>query len=103
MSSITVDAVRDALKTVIDPEIGINIVDLGLVYHVDITPDTIKVMMTMTTPACPMGNMLQEDVHDTLGAHFGTTRAVEIELVWEPLWSPERMSESARSHFGWDG
>ncbi|GGP26173.1 metal-sulfur cluster assembly factor [Silvimonas amylolytica] len=102
MSSLSAEAVREALKNVIDPEIGINIVDLGLVYRIDVTPDTLHVAMTMTTPACPMSNMLQEDVHDTLAPLFGTTHAIEIELVWAPLWSPTLMSERARAHFGWD-
>jgi len=102
------DALLDALRSVEDPEAGMNIVELGLVYGVDATPDRnaparwfAKVRMTMTSPTCPLGDYLTESVRDALRARFPELEQVDVELVWDPPWTPERMSEGARSFFGW--
>ncbi len=99
--AVTEDAVRAALQRVIDPEVGMNIVDLGLVYGVAVTPDTVRVDLTMTTPACPMGEMIFDDAHEALAALVPANVNIDLALVWDPPWSPDRMSPHARERFGW--
>ena len=94
-------AARAALKAVEDPEAGMNIVDLGLVYGIAVTPQSVRVDMTMTSPACPMGAYLVDEVEAALRRVAPAGMQVRGELVWEPPWSPERMSPEARRHFGW--
>jgi metal-sulfur cluster biosynthetic enzyme len=101
MIAIPEDALIDALRSVDDPEAGLNIVELGLVYGVEASPPRAKVRMTMTSPACPLGDYLSDAVKDTLRARFPELEEVEVEFVWEPPWTPERMSEEARNFFGW--
>jgi len=91
----------EALRTVDDPEAGVNIVDLGLVYEVTAAPPVATVHMTMTSPACPLGDYLEGAVHEALQSRFPELTEVRIELVWDPPWTPERMSEGARGFFGW--
>ncbi len=95
------ERVREALRSVDDPEVGMNIVDLGLVYRVDITPKRVRVELTMTTPACPMGELITDNARRAVAAALPQDLAVEVVLVWEPPWTPDRMSESARQTFGW--
>jgi metal-sulfur cluster biosynthetic enzyme len=95
------EALLDALRAVIDPEAGMNIVELGLVYGVEATPGRARVRMTLTSAACPLGDLLSDQVRDTLRARFPELEQVDVELVWEPPWTPERMSEEARNFFGW--
>ncbi len=92
--------VLEALRDVIDPEVGLNIVDLGLVYGVDVAGDDVKVTMTMTTAACPLGEQIVRDAEARLGAIDGLG-TVAVELVWEPAWTPERMSPEAKEALGW--
>ena len=93
--------VRDVLRQVIDPEVGMNIVGLGLVYRVDIAPGRLVIEMTMTSPACPMGDMIVEDVHAALAKVLPATVEPEVRLVWEPTWKPSMMDEATKQHFGW--
>ena len=97
------DAVREALKQVIDPELFVNIVDLGLVYTVTVEPvadkENIKIEMTMTSPACPAGPQLIGQSKQVLGALEGVGE-VEVKLVMMPPWSPDLMTESARDQLG---
>ena len=83
-----------ALKGIYDPEIGMNIVDLGLVYLARRTSDEIHIAMTMTSPSCPMGEMLTEDVRARLRALFPHVASIKVELVWDPPWSPDRMKQA---------
>src|ERR1035437_6936247 len=99
----TEERVREALCSVDDPEVGMNIVDLGLVYRIDITPELVRVELTMTTPASPMGDLITDNPRRAVGAALPEGVAVEVALVWEPPWTPDRMSESARQTFGWPG
>ena len=94
-------ALLDALRAVDDPEAGMNIVDLGLVYGVEAQPPKATVRMTMTSPACPLGDYLTDAVRDALRARFPEIEEVSVELVWDPPWTPERMSGEARDFFGW--
>lgn len=98
---LTEEEVRTALRSVIDPEVGMNIVDLGLVYGVKILANTLHVDLTMTTPACPMGEMILDDAHQALVALVPAGVEIDLNLVWDPPWSPDKMSEHAREHFGW--
>ena len=95
------EALLEALRTVDDPEAGMNIVELGLIYGVEATPPTASVRMTMTSAACPLGDYLTDAVRDALRARFPELEQVNVELVWDPPWTPDRMSEEARNFFGW--
>jgi len=97
------DAIRDALRFVVDPEVGLNIVDLGLVYGVEVSAERIGVRMTMTTPACPVADTLVESARAAVRSAVPEIPDIEIELVWDPPWNPDMMSEIARDHFGWPG
>jgi len=85
-----------ALRRVIDPEIGLNIVDLGLVYRAERGPQGIEVSLTLSTPSCPLAEMVVEEARAALQANFAEAAAIRVELVWDPPWTPDRMSEAAR-------
>ena len=93
--------VREALKTVEDPEAGMSIVDLGLVYAITTGTGRVHVQMTMTSPACPVGPYLVDEAAAAIRAVAPEGTEVEVQLVWEPPWTPERMSAEAQSRFGW--
>jgi metal-sulfur cluster biosynthetic enzyme len=101
MTPVDEDTVRDALRSVLDPEAGMNIVDLGLIYGIDATDAGVTVQMTMTSAACPMADMIVDDVHAALEGALPKDTPVEVEMVWDPPWTPDRMSGFAREHFGW--
>ena len=90
------DQVLDALKGVYDPELGISIVDLGLVFRARQMPQRIEVALIPTSPSCPLGELLVEEAREALHARFPEVAAIEVELVSEPPWSPDRMSAEAR-------
>ena len=92
---------REALKAVIDPEVGVNIVDLGLVYRIEVEADRLVVEMTMTSPACPMGEMITAEVEAVLQPLLPETLRADVRLVWSPAWEPTLMSDEAKKHFGW--
>lgn len=97
------ESARLALRSVIDPELGLDVVALGLVYGIDVSADgELDVKLTMTTPACPLGQQIAEDAERSLRALSGV-RSARVELVWEPAWTPERMSSDARRALGWGG
>ena len=79
----------------------INIVELGLIYRIESMPAHVLIEMTMTSPACPMGDLIEDDARQELARGLPPGRQVELRLVWEPPWDPSMMSESARTHFGW--
>ena len=93
--------VRDALREVIDPELGINVVDLGLVYRIDAEPDRLSVAMTMTTPACPLGEHLAAQAEAAIRRAAPQVAEVQVRLVWDPPWSPDLMSLDAKRRLGW--
>ena len=100
---ISEDTVREALKQVVDPELFVNIVDLGLIYVVTVTEENeksnISVEMTMTSPACPAGPQIVGQSKDALGRLEGVGN-VEIKVVLTPPWTPDRMTEEARDQLG---
>jgi metal-sulfur cluster biosynthetic enzyme len=89
----------DALKTVIDPELNVNVVDLGLVYTIQSREDEVDVEMTLTTPACPAGPEILKGAVAALERLEGVSKA-NVRLVMSPPWSPDRMSEAARDELG---
>lgn len=93
--------IRDILRQVIDPEVGMNIVALGLVYRVELTADRVRIEMTMTSPACPMGEMIVSDAEAVLAKALPANLRPDIQLVWEPPWEPSMMDEASKQHFGW--
>lgn len=94
------ELLRQLLYGVIDPELGVNIVDLGLVYDVAVTERVAKVQMTMTTPGCPLGAYFDDAVHSNLWGAPGVDD-VDLQIVWEPPWNPEMMSDTAKDQLGW--
>jgi FeS assembly SUF system protein len=92
----TEDAVIAAIAEVYDPEIPVNIYELGLIYAIEIADEgAVKVEMTLTAPACPSAQELPEQVHDAVMAVSGVT-SCDVETVWDPPWDPSRMTEEAR-------
>jgi metal-sulfur cluster biosynthetic enzyme len=98
---VTTEQIKDALRHVVDPELGINVVDLGLVYGVDARDDHVRVTMTMTTPACPLGESLAEQAEAAIRRNLQAVKSVSVDLVWDPPWRPAMMSEAARARLGW--
>jgi metal-sulfur cluster biosynthetic enzyme len=97
---MTPEQVREALRLVIDPELGVNVVDLGLVYDVSIDDGSVRVSMTMTTPACPLGESLAEEAEAAIRQNVPGVTSASVDLVWEPPWRPSMMSDAARARLG---
>lgn len=95
------EAILQALRGVNDPEVGVNIVDLGLIYSTEIKGDNVRIVMTMTTPACPMHSYLTEEVKEAILSQYTEVENVGVELVWEPAWSPQMISEKGKRQLGW--
>jgi metal-sulfur cluster biosynthetic enzyme len=95
----TKDEVIEALRAVEDPELGMDIVDLGLLYDVEIEGPKVKVIHSLTSMGCPAGPMIQEDIQNVASSLEGVEN-VEIELTWDPPWTPERMSDDAKFILG---
>jgi metal-sulfur cluster biosynthetic enzyme len=93
--------VRDALRKVVDPEVGIDVVELGLVYAIETTPGHVRVDMTMTTPSCPTGPQLRDEAAYAIKVALPEAREIDVRLVWDPPWTPEMMSASAKQRLGW--
>ena len=93
------DAVWEKLRTIPDPEFGINIVDLGLIYSVDCNGGDIGVTMTLTTPTCPSGGWIHEGVKQAVASLPGAGR-VNVSMVFDPPWDPAMLSEAAQRHLG---
>lgn len=102
MSSAEVQRVWDLLREVVDPELGINIVVLGLVYDVVVEEGKVRVALTMTTPACPLHAYVLEAIEAILRRALPGVREVGVELVWDPPWHPDMMSEEAKRQLGWE-
>lgn len=97
---VTPEAVRKALRAVKDPELGLNIVDIGLVYDIEVSEQAdVRIKMTLTSPGCPSGPEIMEDARLVAQQMEGVNSA-EVELVWEPYWTPERMDPRVRAFLG---
>jgi metal-sulfur cluster biosynthetic enzyme len=95
----TKEEIIEALRQVEDPELGMDIVDLGLLYDVQIEDSKVKVTHSLTSMGCPVGPMIQEQIHDVTSAVPGVEQ-VEVDLTWDPPWTPERMSDDAKFILG---
>jgi len=95
------EEIYEVLRECYDPEIPVNIVDLGLIYGVAIADGVVNVQMTLTAPGCSMGMMIATEIEDKLLGLPDCQRA-NVEIVWEPPWTPHRMSEAARKQLGID-
>ncbi|ADJ28511.1 metal-sulfur cluster assembly factor [Nitrosococcus watsonii] len=102
-STLNQDKIIFALHEVIDPEAGVSIVDLGLIYHIQLYERRIDIRMTMTTPACPLHESIRAEIKAAIGRCLPEISEVSVELVWDPPWHPDRMSERAKRQLGWFG
>lgn len=93
--------ILEALRQVVDPEVALSIVDVGLVYGVTVDDECLHLLLTMTSAACPVTEIIIEDVETHLDRVVPAELKIRVELVWEPPWTPERMSERARGFMGW--
>lgn len=100
--AITEDQVYQALRDCYDPEIPVNIVDLGLVYEVKIIDDWVGIKMTLTAPGCPAHSWISQNVRQRIMQVPGV-KDVDVRIVWEPQWNPSRMSEEAKRMLNWPG
>lgn len=102
MSSATSADVREIIrKNVFDPELGFNIVDLGLIYDVQISDDNkVDVQMTLTSPGCPVGPQLIRGVQTYINQAYPDLDAINVHVVWTPMWTPEMMSQEAKDQLG---
>jgi len=96
---LSAETVRQALRQVKDPELDMNIVDLGLVYDVEVDDGQVRINMTLTSPGCPAGPMITNDIYKTVRAIEGV-KDVDIDIVWEPYWTPERIDPKIRAMMG---
>jgi metal-sulfur cluster biosynthetic enzyme len=95
----TKEDVVEALRAVEDPELGMDIVELGLLYDVEVEGPKVKVIHTLTSMGCPVGPMIQENI-DQIARSMPDVEDVEVELTWDPPWSPEKMSDDAKFILG---
>lgn len=93
------EQVREALKGVIDPELGLNIVDLGLIYDVEVEDGQATVTMTLTSPGCPAGGMIMSGAQEAARGTEGVEDA-DVRLVWKPFWTPDRIDPDVRAALG---
>jgi metal-sulfur cluster biosynthetic enzyme len=93
--------IEDALRQVVDPEIAMTIVDVGLVYGVTVSDAEVTVVMTMTSAACPVTDVIVGDVEAELDRVVPPQLKIHVELVWQPAWTTDRMSERAKAFMGW--
>ena len=97
--AVTEKDVRNALKTVKDPELGLDLVVLGLIYEIDVEENKAKVVMSLTSPLCPVAGQIVEDAKQAVLGVEGIDEA-DVELIWDPPWTPERISPLIRSSLG---
>lgn len=91
----------EALRSVLDPEIGVNVVDLGLIYNVEVSGNDVRVAMTMTTQACPLHTYITEAAEAAIRQLAPEAGTVRVDMVWDPPWSPAMMSAAAKQQLGW--
>jgi len=92
--------ITENLKQIYDPEIPMNIVDLGLIYGFEWSEDTVKLKMTLTAPGCPVAGILAEEVKLAI-EKVPNVKAASVEMIWDPPWTPDRMSDFAKRQFGY--
>ncbi len=101
MSELTSESVRKAIRAVKDPELDLNIIDIGLIYDVAVNESgDVDVKMTLTSPGCPSGAEIIQNVKDVVSDLEGV-QTVDVELVWDPYWTPERMDPRVKAFLGY--
>lgn len=98
---VTEDVIVEGLREVYDPELHYNIYDLGLIYDVGIDEGDVHILLTLTTPACPIGPMIVEQINENIGLIPGV-KDVDVEITFNPAWTPEMMTDEARADLGLD-
>ncbi len=98
--ALTTETIWSTLATILDPEFGLNIVDMGLVYDVKLDGPNVAVAMTLTTPSCPAGDMIFDGARAALSALPGIGE-VRVDLVWDPAWNSNMLTDEARRYLGW--
>jgi len=98
---VTREQIDEKLKTCYDPEIPVNVLDLGLIYGVDIDDEKVRIRMTLTAPGCGMGPMIAEDVRNKMMTVPGIKEA-KVDLTFDPPWTPDKMSSDAKRQLGWE-
>ncbi len=93
------DKIYELLKTVIDPEVDVNVVDLGLIYDIKVDGNDIVVVMTLSTPGCPLGDTIMENISEVIVSNIPDVK-VDVQLVWEPTWTPELISPEGKIALG---
>ncbi len=93
-------AIWAALKTVIDPEVGVDIVEMGMVYRVAVVDNQANIEITMTSPSCPLHVSITNEARQAVERALPSLAAVDVQVVWEPAWTPDRMSDAARKMLG---
>lgn len=101
MAEVSRERVLAALRNVLDPELWINVIDLGLVYAIEVEEGHVRVAMTMTTPACPISSFLSQAATNAIWKESPEAQSVQVELVWAPAWNATMMSPEARRQMGW--
>jgi len=100
MTKISEDKVRLVLTEVIDPDLGINMIDLGLLYEINITNDNhVDIVMTLTSPGCPLGSFFRKDIHDRL-AKLDDIKGSDVRIIFDPPWDVSRVTEDAKAQLG---
>jgi metal-sulfur cluster biosynthetic enzyme len=94
-------SIVDALRRVVDPEVAMNVVDIGLIYSVTVTDEKLHAQVTMTSAACPVADVILGDMEAELDRDMPPQLLIQVDLVWDPPWTPDRMSESAKRYMGW--
>lgn len=100
-AELTETAVLDSLRLVLDPEVGINIVDLGLIYEVKVLGRAVHIEMTLTTPGCPLHDSIEAAVRRVLETRHADIADIQLELVWEPAWDTDKITPAGRKELGW--
>ena len=96
---VTEEQIKEALASVLDPEIGMSVVDLGFIYSIEINGGKVEIEMTLTTRGCPMHQMLSKQVEEVVKSVDGVSEA-KVDLVWDPPWTPRMMSDAAKKRLG---
>jgi metal-sulfur cluster biosynthetic enzyme len=91
----------EALSTVLDPELGVDIIALGLIYDIGIENNDLRIAMTMTTPACPLNSYFTQTIERTIRRRIPNILHCEVEIVWQPQWDPSMMSAEGKLQMGW--
>lgn len=92
---ITIKNIAAALRHVFDPEVGFNIVDMGLIYGLEVEKNSVIITLTYSSPACPLGEVIEHDIRTQMKEYFGVTD-IQLRIIFDPKWSPEMMSKIAR-------